>query len=126
MRHPLSRCVMLRDAQPAGVMPALFTSRKDVVRHVQETCAYSLRLFLWRVARERVVETLKEKYIRKGKVRSLQLDFDALEMLQELSPTRKGYGRYLSELVRRDYIRREEWKRVRALEQAALVEVGDV
>jgi hypothetical protein len=70
------------------------------------------------------VETVKEKYVRKGKMRSLQLDFDALEMLKELSPTRRSYGRYLSELVRRDYLWRQEWQRLRDLQQAALVEVG--
>ena len=59
--------------------------------------------------REDVVKTVEDKYVRKGKVCSLQLDFDAMEMLRELSPTRKAYGRYLSELVRRDYLRRQEW-----------------
>jgi hypothetical protein len=53
-------------------------------------------------------------YQRKGKVVHLQLDFDALAMLYELSPTRKSFGRYLSELVRRDYVRRQEWEKARA------------
>jgi hypothetical protein len=61
---------------------------------------------------------------RKGRVCSLQLDVDALAMLQELSPTRKAFGRYLSELVRRDYLWRQEWQRLRDLQQAALVEVA--
>jgi hypothetical protein len=73
---------------------------------------------------EMAVETVKAKYVRKGKMRSLQLDFDALEMLQELAPTRKAFGRYLSELVRRDYLWRQEWQRGREMQQAALVEAG--
>ena len=36
-------------------------------------------------------------------------------MLQELAPTKKSVGRYLSELVRRDYIRRQDWEQARAV-----------
>ncbi len=50
---------------------------------------------------------------RKGRMCSLQMDCDALAMLQELSPTRKSYGRYLSELVRRDYLWRTAWRQGR-------------
>jgi hypothetical protein len=67
---------------------------------------------------------LPDGYQRKGRVTSLQLDFDAWQLLQEISPTRKGYGRYVSELIRRDAIRRQEWERLRAVEQAELVDVG--
>ena len=68
--------------------------------------------------------TVSEKYVRKGRMTSLQLDFDAYELLREIAPTDKSYGRYISELIRRDYIRRQEWAQVRALEQAVLVDVG--
>jgi hypothetical protein len=68
--------------------------------------------------------SLPEGYVRKGKMTALQLDFDALEMLREVSPTSKSYGRYLSELVRRDYLWRQDWQRIRAMQQAALVDVG--
>jgi hypothetical protein len=50
------------------------------------------------------------KYGRQGRIVNLQFDHDALAMLKELAPTRKSYGRYLSELVRRDYIRKTEWQ----------------
>jgi len=70
------------------------------------------------------METLPAQKGRKGQVCSLQLDHDALQMLHEIAPTRKSFGRYLSELVRRDYIRRAEWAQLRAAQQAALVEVG--
>jgi len=66
----------------------------------------------------------RKAYQRKGKVVALQLDFDALDMLRELAPTQRAYGRYFSELVRRDYVRRQEWQQLRAVQQAALVEVG--
>ena len=59
------------------------------------------------------VDTVTDKYVRQGKVCSLQLDFDAVEMLKEMSPTRKAYGRVVSELVRRDYLRKQEWQRLR-------------
>ena len=57
---------------------------------------------------------LPEGYVRKGHVATLQFDHDAWAMLVEIAPTYKSYGRYLSELIRRDYIRRLEWSRGRA------------
>ena len=66
---------------------------------------------------------LPEGYVRKGRVATLQIDHDAWAMLLELAPTDKAYGRYISELIRRDYIRRQEWQRVRA-ELPELVEVN--
>ena len=63
-------------------------------------------------------------YKRKGRVLSLQIDFDAEQMLREMSPTRKSYGRVLSELIRRDYHWKQEWQRQRDQQHAALVEVG--
>lgn len=62
--------------------------------------------------------------IRRGIARQLTFDHDAWELLQQMSPTRKGYGRYVSELIRRDYLWRQEWQRLRAVEQEMLVEVG--
>ena len=43
-----------------------------------------------------------------------QMDNDALSMLKEVAPTTKSYGRYLSELVRRDYALRQQWAKARA------------
>ena len=70
------------------------------------------------------MRAMPEGYQRKGKPIQIQMDFDAVEMLHQLAPTRKGYGRYLSELIRRDYIRRQEWEQAQAGRQAGLVEVG--
>jgi hypothetical protein len=56
-------------------------------------------------------------------VATLQFDHDAWAMLGELAPTQKSFGRYLSELVRRDYIRRQEWQQLRAA-VPELVDVG--
>ena len=53
-------------------------------------------------------------YVRKGKPLMFQFDFDAVSMLYEIAPTKKAIGRYLSELVRRDYLRRQEWERARS------------
>ena len=63
-------------------------------------------------------------YERKGKPLMFQFDFDAVEMLYEIAPTKKAIGRYLSELVRRDYLRQHEWQQRRAGEPAVLVAVG--
>jgi hypothetical protein len=52
-----------------------------------------------------------------------QIDFDAAEMLYEVLPTKKRHGQFLSELIRRDYIRRQEWAKARA-SLPELVEVG--
>jgi hypothetical protein len=41
----------------------------------------------------------------------------------ELAPTYKAYGRYISELIRRDYVRRQEWAKARA-SLPDLIEVG--
>ena len=60
-------------------------------------------------------------YVRKGKPIAYQFDFDALEMLYQLVPTSKAHGRFLSELVRREYIRRKEWEQGRAVQP---VQVG--
>jgi hypothetical protein len=70
------------------------------------------------------MRAMPEGYQRKGKPLMFQFDFDAVEMLYELAPTRKSIGRYLSELVRRDYIRRQEWQQRRDVQQAAVVEVA--
>ena len=67
---------------------------------------------------------LPQGYERKGRVCTFQLDFDAWELLQAISPTTKSYGRYLSELVRRDAVRRAEWQQVRETQEAGLVEVA--
>ena len=52
---------------------------------------------------------LPEGYVRKGTLVYFQMDNDALSMLKEVAPTTKSYGRYLSELVRRDYALRQQW-----------------
>ena len=66
---------------------------------------------------------LPEGYVRKGRPLNFQIDHDAAEMLYELVHTNKSHGRFLSELIRREYIRRQEWSRVRA-GLPELVEVG--
>jgi hypothetical protein len=64
-------------------------------------------------------------YVRKGRPLNFQLDPDAVEMLYAfIPPTTKGHGKYLSELIRRDAIRRQEWQQMRDVQQAALVEVA--
>jgi hypothetical protein len=67
---------------------------------------------------------LPEGYVRKGRPCYFQLDHDAWELLQAIAPTQKSYGRYLSELVRRDAAMRAEWAQRKAVEQERLVEVG--
>jgi hypothetical protein len=66
---------------------------------------------------------LPDGYQRKGRPCYFQLDPDAWELLQTISPTTKSYGRHLSELIRRDHARREDWRRLRELQEAALVDV---
>jgi hypothetical protein len=74
-------------------------------------------------SKKEFVMGLPEGYQRKGCVKTLQYDVDAWAMLVEIAPTEKSYGRFISELIRRDYIRRQEWQRVRAA-VPELVEVG--
>ena len=69
------------------------------------------------------MRAMPEGYQRKGKLLMFQFDFDAVDMLYEIAPTKKAVGRYLSELVRRDYVRRQEWAKARA-GLPDLVEVG--
>jgi hypothetical protein len=53
------------------------------------------------------------KIRRTGVVRTLTLDHDAAQLLDEMVPSHKGYGRYLSELLRNERIRQEERARFR-------------
>jgi hypothetical protein len=70
-----------------------------------------------------MVMGLPAGYVRKGKPIAYQFDHDAVVMLYELVPTNKSHGRFLSELVRREYLRRQEWERARAA-LPAVVEVA--
>jgi hypothetical protein len=70
-----------------------------------------------------MVMGLPAGYVRKGKPIAYQFDHDAVVMLYELVPTNKSHGRFLSELVRREYIRRQEWEKARA-SLPELVDVG--
>lgn len=70
------------------------------------------------------MRAMPEGYERNGRPCCFQLDFDAFELLQELAPGPKTFGRFISELIRRDAIRRREWAEARAVQHAALVEVG--
>jgi hypothetical protein len=51
---------------------------------------------------------LPEGYVRKGRPLNFQLDHDAVELLYEMVSSKKGHGKYISELIRRDAIRRQE------------------
>jgi hypothetical protein len=75
-------------------------------------------------AKETGMPPLPEGYQRKGKMCAFQLDFDAVDMLREIAPTDKSLGRTISELIRREFIRRQEWVRRRERQQAGLAEVG--
>ena len=70
------------------------------------------------------METVPAKYVRKGRMTSLQLDFDAWDMLREIAPTDKAYGRFISELIRREYVRKQDWQRLRDMQQPAMIDVG--
>jgi hypothetical protein len=62
---------------------------------------------------ESQVRAMPEGYERKGKVVTFSLDKDAWELLKAQAPTMKAYGRYISELIRREAIRRQDWERGR-------------
>jgi hypothetical protein len=57
---------------------------------------------------------LPDGYVRKGRPLNFQIDHDAVQLLYEIVSSRKGHGKYISELIRRDAIRRQEWAQVRA------------
>jgi hypothetical protein len=59
--------------------------------------------------------------IRRGVPKNLSLDHDAVLILKELSPSTKGYGRLVSELLRAEMTRREERQRLRAAMEHTLV-----
>jgi hypothetical protein len=50
---------------------------------------------------------------RRGLACNLTLDVDAHALMKELSPHAKSYGRFLSELVRAEALRREERQKAR-------------
>ena len=61
---------------------------------------------------------------RCGRAINLTIDHDAEELLRTLCPSRKAFGRFLSELVRREAALRAEREKVKAAMLAAL-EVED-
>ena len=67
---------------------------------------------------------LPADYVRKGRPCYFQLDYDAWELLQQIAPTQKSFGRYLSELIRRDAAMRQTWQQARAGAQEMLAEVA--
>jgi hypothetical protein len=54
------------------------------------------------------------KITRRGVVRTLTIDHDAAALLEELAPHCRGLGRYVSELIRNEQVRKEERARIRA------------
>src|SRR5262245_22197115 len=50
--------------------------------------------------------------IRCGKAAVFTFDHDALEILPLLAPSKKAQGRFLSELIRQEVVRREERQKV--------------
>jgi hypothetical protein len=50
---------------------------------------------------------------RRGISRTLTLDYDSSELLRELAPGPRHQGRYISDLIRQEYARREERRRIR-------------
>jgi hypothetical protein len=69
--------------------------------------------------------TEKRTPIRRGKNIVLNLHVDAIELLHELSPSKKGYGGLISELIRREKVLREERARLKAAVERVLVTAGD-
>jgi hypothetical protein len=63
--------------------------------------------------------------IRRGKNIVLNLHLDAIELLPELSPSKKGYGALISELIRREKALREERLKVKAAVERVLVTAGE-
>jgi hypothetical protein len=71
--------------------------------------------------------TEKRTPIRRGKNIVLSLHLDAIELLPELSPSKKGYGALISELIRREKVLREERARMKAaVERAFVTASGEV
>ena len=68
----------------------------------------------------RPIRETTPKSIRCGRAINLTIDHDAEALLRELCPSRKAFGRFLSELVRREAALREERRKVKAAMLAAL------
>ena len=62
--------------------------------------------------------------IRRGVPRQFTFDVDAIELLVALAPSKKCMGKYLSELVRRDHIRRLDQAQMERGGQVDLIDVG--
>jgi hypothetical protein len=45
--------------------------------------------------------------MRRGVAQTLTLDVDAVELLPQLAPSTKCYGRFMRELIRQEWVRRE-------------------
>jgi hypothetical protein len=58
-------------------------------------------------------EGVSAPVIRRGVPKNFSLDPDAVLILKELSPSTRGYGRLVSELLRREDERRRERQRIR-------------
>ena len=60
--------------------------------------------------------------VRRGKVKQITLEYDAVAVLEALAPGPKAQGRLVSELLRAEVSRREERARLRQVLQDALAE----
>ena len=68
------------------------------------------------------MDDARETPRRRGIAVNLTLDTDAAELLREIAPTKKGHGRFVSELLRAERLRREERARLRQAVLEALAE----
>jgi hypothetical protein len=105
---------MLQVSRPDGGMPSLFTGREDVGEHGVTRVPASLRLFFWSAWKDARMEDTQQVPRRRGVAINITLDKDAAELLKEIAPHKKGHGRFVSELLRAERLRREERERMRA------------
>jgi hypothetical protein len=62
-----------------------------------------------------IVAEKRYSIVRRGIPCNFTFDPDAVQLLHEMVPSKRGYGRYLSELLRNERLRQEERERYQLL-----------
>jgi hypothetical protein len=113
------------DGDAVALLYAIAPTKKAIGRYLSELIRRDyVRRHEWQPGRAAQMTARGEGEPRPGKCLIFQFDFDAVALLDELCEARQSFGRYLSELVRQDFVRRQEWEQVRAGTQPELVNVG--
>jgi hypothetical protein len=103
----------MQGARPcSSVTLRLFTEPWTKETNIPEVSASAAHFFC--LHERTLVAKRRAPIVKRGVPCNFAFDVDAIELLREMVPSKKGYGRYLSELLRNEQIRREERQRIKA------------